>query len=98
MAIDSRTRDSPLTLIEDYLPGLESLDKSVYFVNVTYPRFLSIPQSAHSLTKADLLLEMRVGRSGLGDDWLYQYVPGEGWEKIGRYLEVRRVFGPFYLL
>ena len=36
-----------------------------------------------------MLLELRVGRSGLGDDWLYQYVPGEGWEKIGRYLEVR---------
>ncbi|KAI0694041.1 hypothetical protein BC835DRAFT_1033933 [Cytidiella melzeri] len=70
----------------DHLPGLESLDKSVYFINITYPRFLNIP-SATKGEGADLLLELRVGRSGLGDDWLYRYVPNEGWKQIGRYLE-----------
>ncbi|KAI0337868.1 hypothetical protein BDW22DRAFT_1339134 [Trametopsis cervina] len=70
----------------DSLPGLEDLDKSVYFVNVTYPRFLSIPSAAHA-DGADLLLELRVGRSGLGDDWLYRYVPDRGWAQVGRYLE-----------
>ncbi|KAI0804604.1 hypothetical protein BC629DRAFT_1192226 [Irpex lacteus] len=70
----------------DHLPGLESLDKSVYFINITYPRFLNIPSNAHS-QGADLLLELRVGRSGLGDDWLYRYVPNDGWKQIGRYLE-----------
>ncbi|EGO23046.1 hypothetical protein SERLADRAFT_471713 [Serpula lacrymans var. lacrymans S7.9] len=71
----------------DYLPGLESLVDSVNFINITYPRFLVIPSSAAGSTGADLLLEMRVGRSGLGDDWLYRYVPNEGWELTGRYLE-----------
>ncbi|KAJ3489192.1 hypothetical protein NLI96_g2298 [Meripilus lineatus] len=69
----------------DHLPGLEGLEKSIYFVNVTYPRFLSLPRILN--TTADLLLEMRVGRSGLGDDWLYRYTPGVGWELIGKYLE-----------
>lgn len=73
---------------QDHLPGLESLDKSVYFINITYPRFLDIPANAHA-QGADLLLELRVGRSGLGDDWLYRYVPNDGWKQIGRYLEVR---------
>ncbi|KAH7918465.1 hypothetical protein BV22DRAFT_1076219 [Leucogyrophana mollusca] len=79
----------------DYLPGLETLDKSVYFINITYPRFLVIPPyasvgssvSGPDGSAADLLLEMRVGRSGLGDDWLYRYVPEEGWALTGRYLE-----------
>ncbi|KAI0631533.1 hypothetical protein C8Q77DRAFT_1127375 [Trametes polyzona] len=72
----------------DHLPGLESLDKSVYFINVTYPRFLAIPQSANTTPNdADLILELRVGRSGLGDDWLYKYTPNKGWTQIGRYLE-----------
>lgn len=74
---------------QDHLPGLESLDKSVYFINITYPRFLDIPSNAHA-QGADLLLELRVGRSGLGDDWLYRYVPNDGWKQIGRYLEVRK--------
>lgn len=60
----------------------------MFFVNVTYPRFLSIPDSARGDPGADLLLELRVGRSGLGDDWLYKYSPGSGWLQIGRYLEV----------
>ncbi|KAI0665592.1 hypothetical protein C8Q78DRAFT_986159 [Trametes maxima] len=72
----------------DHLPGLESLDKSVYFINVTYPRFLSIPTSASGRAAgADLIFELRVGRSGLGDDWLYKYTPSKGWAQIGRYLE-----------
>ena len=41
---------------------------------------------------ADLLLELRVGRSGLGDDWLYKYHPNSGWTQIGRYLEVGRLY------
>ncbi|KIJ67199.1 hypothetical protein HYDPIDRAFT_127044 [Hydnomerulius pinastri MD-312] len=70
-----------------YLPGLEYLNQSIYYINITYPRFLVIPPSAADGSGADLLLEMRVGRSGLGDDWLYRYVPSQGWELIGRYLE-----------
>ena len=72
----------------DQLPGTESLDKSVYFINVTYPRFLSVPAAAQTKSShaADLVMELRVGRSGLGDDWLYKYTPGEGWSLIGRYL------------
>lgn len=72
--------------ILDYLPGLEALDKSIYFINITYPRFLNIPSSVRS-SGSDLLLELRVGRSGLGDDWLYAYTPRKGWIQIGRYLE-----------
>ncbi|OSC98641.1 hypothetical protein PYCCODRAFT_1439153 [Trametes coccinea BRFM310] len=72
----------------DYLPGLASLDRSVYFINITYPRFLAIPAAARSeAAGADLLLELRVGRSGLGDDWLYRYTPNKGWSQIGKYLE-----------
>lgn len=59
----------------------------MYFVNITYPRFLQIPKVAQE-GSGDLLLELRVGRSGLGDDWLYQYIPNSGWRQIGRYLEV----------
>ena len=84
------------SLNQDYLPGLESLNQSEYFVNVTYPRFLSFPNSPSAATNAnetranaDLLMEFRVGQSGLGDDWLYAYVPFEGWTQVGRYLEVR---------
>ncbi|KAH9895855.1 hypothetical protein C8Q73DRAFT_689790 [Cubamyces lactineus] len=74
--------------ILNYLPGLENLDKSVYFINITYPRFLSIPAVAQQHAEgADLVLELRVGRSGLGDDWLYKYIPNKGWTQIGRYLE-----------
>lgn len=86
---------APLSLLsnpsaQDHLPGLESLDKSIYFVNVTYPRFLAVPVSAQrGAAEADLILELRVGRSGLGDDWLYKYIPSNGWTQIGRYLEVR---------
>ncbi|TBU45349.1 hypothetical protein BD309DRAFT_1017869 [Dichomitus squalens] len=71
----------------DQLPGAESLDKSVYFINVTYPRFLSLPSTKVKAGGADLLFELRVGRSGLGDDWLYKYTPNQGWSLIGRYLE-----------
>ena len=75
---------------QNYLPGTEDLDRSLIFVNITYPRFLSIPASAKANSGgADLVLELRVGRSGLGDDWLYKYIPNQGWTQIGRYLEVR---------
>ncbi|KAI5121544.1 hypothetical protein M0805_002603 [Coniferiporia weirii] len=75
--------------VTDYLPGLEDLDKSIYFINITYPRFLSLSAAAKAASQstADLLLELRVGRSGLGDDWLYAYTPNVGWSQIGRYLE-----------
>ena len=56
---------------------------------------MSLPPAAKALStdEADLLLEIRVGRSGLGDDWLYKYVPNGGWIhggwiQIGKYLEV----------
>ncbi|KAK7471035.1 hypothetical protein VKT23_002450 [Stygiomarasmius scandens] len=71
--------------IVNFLPGLESLDKSTHFINITYPRFLAMPTI--SPDSADLLLEMRVGRSGLGDDWLYHYTPGKNWTLVGKYLE-----------
>ncbi|KZT20695.1 hypothetical protein NEOLEDRAFT_1140404 [Neolentinus lepideus HHB14362 ss-1] len=77
---------SLFTPVLDYLPDLTTLDKNTYFINVTYPRFLRIPEAAR-IDKEDLLLELRVGRSGLGDDWLYTYTPDVGWELAGRYLE-----------
>ncbi|KAI0051294.1 hypothetical protein FA95DRAFT_1534756 [Auriscalpium vulgare] len=80
----SKTTWSPQLFGEilDYLPGLESLDKTMYFDSVTYPRFLSSEAASPVF-----LFELRVGRSGLGDDWLYEYVAGKGWLSIGRYLE-----------
>ncbi|KIJ31449.1 hypothetical protein M422DRAFT_185901 [Sphaerobolus stellatus SS14] len=67
--------------IQNFLPGLETINRSEHFENVTYPRFLSIPSG-------NMLLEMRVGRSGLGDDWLYEYDGQVGkWKEIGKYLE-----------
>ena len=77
---------------KDSLPGLEHLEKSQYFINVTYPRFIMVPDSANVLSgkSADLLLELRVGRSGLGDDWIYVYDNGR-WEQVGKYLEVWNV-------
>ena len=63
------------------------MDKSIYFINVTYPRFLSFPRTAQIASNgADLIFELRVGRSGLGDDWLYKYTPNKGWSLIGKYL------------
>ncbi|KAE9402911.1 hypothetical protein BT96DRAFT_879125 [Gymnopus androsaceus JB14] len=73
---------SPLT---DFLPGLENLDKNIFFINVTYPRFLQIPNATDP--SPDLLMEFRVGQSGEGDDWLYHYTPFSNWTLIGRYLE-----------
>ena len=51
-----------------------------------------VPNSANALSgkSADLLLELRVGRSGLGDDWIYVYDNGR-WEQVGKYLEVWNV-------
>ncbi|KAJ8509343.1 hypothetical protein ONZ45_g8479 [Pleurotus djamor] len=85
--------------ILDHLPGLESLEKSTHFINVTYPRFLRIPpkeKGKGTSLEPDLLLELRVGRSGLGDDWIYHYYPGNAssstqqfsgrWSLVGKYL------------
>ncbi|KAF9495547.1 hypothetical protein BDN71DRAFT_1506683 [Pleurotus eryngii] len=86
--------------ILNFLPGLSSIDKPTHFSNVTYPRFLDIPRQAQKLIPGigaggtpDLLLELRVGRSGLGDDWLYHYYPadkntnqGGRWVEVGKYL------------
>jgi hypothetical protein len=70
----------------DYLSGpAATLSKDPHFINVTYPRFIPVPKG--SPNKADLLFELRVGRSGLGDDWLYEYTPNVGWSLIGKYLE-----------
>ncbi|ETW76405.1 lignin expressed protein lep1 [Heterobasidion irregulare TC 32-1] len=67
----------------DYLPGTESLNKTTYFGSVTYPRFLRSSSSA----SASFLFELRIGRSGLGDDWLYEYDGGGNWTLVGKYLE-----------
>ena len=72
---------------QDHLPGTESLNKTAYFGSVTYPRFL---RSSSSVSSASFLFELRIGRSGLGDDWLYEYVGGGNWTLVGKYLEVRR--------
>jgi len=67
--------------IQHVLPGLENVNRSEHFQNVTYPRFLTLPSG-------NVLLEMRVGRSGLGDDWLYEYDGSSmKWREIGKYLE-----------
>lgn len=48
--------------------------------NVTYPRFISKPNS-------DLLFECRLGWSGDGDDFLWEYAAKSGtWTYIGEYL------------
>jgi hypothetical protein len=80
--------------IQSMLPMDRALDPDVHFVNVTYPRFLSIPSTTSEPQSGlpDLLLEFRVGRSGLGDDWLYKYFPSVGhtpgkWQLVGKYLE-----------
>ncbi|EPQ53231.1 hypothetical protein GLOTRDRAFT_140106 [Gloeophyllum trabeum ATCC 11539] len=73
--------------VMNFLPNLTELDKDTYFINITYPRFLRVPEGLRGEDKPDLVLELRVGRSGLGDDWLYTYAPGEGWALVGRYLE-----------
>ncbi|THH14195.1 hypothetical protein EW146_g6107 [Bondarzewia mesenterica] len=69
----------------DYLPGTELLNKTAYFGSVTYPRFLSAPSSALAFASR-FLFELRIGRSGLGDDWLYEYADGN-WTLVGKYLE-----------
>jgi hypothetical protein len=57
-----------------------------HYVNVTYPRFLNIPALAKKGDNVDLMFEYRVGRSGLGDSWMYEYTPFVGWSLIGKYL------------
>ena len=60
-------------------------------MNVTYPRFISVPTTdgdGSGISQPDLLFEMRVGRSGLGDDWMYLYTATKGWNLVGKYLEV----------
>lgn len=74
------------TVLQNFLPGLEDLDVDTFFINVTYPRFLQIPNAKGA--SPDLLMEFRVGQSGEGDDWLYHYTPFGNWTLIGRYLEV----------
>ncbi|KAI0028407.1 hypothetical protein K488DRAFT_80693 [Vararia minispora EC-137] len=70
--------------ILDHLPGTEHLNATEVFGSVTYPRFLSTPSILSPA--ADLIFELRIGRSGLGDDWLYEYTPWKGWSLIGKYL------------
>ncbi|KAK9472188.1 uncharacterized protein V1510DRAFT_418220 [Dipodascopsis tothii] len=49
----------------------------MYLNKVTYPRFLLLPSG-------DLLFELRIGRSGLGDDYLYRYSAATGsWRAVG---------------
>ncbi|MDA3879489.1 MAG: BNR-4 repeat-containing protein [Prolixibacteraceae bacterium] len=49
-------------------------------VNVTYPRFISKPNG-------DLLFECRLGWSGDGDDFLWEYSADNGtWQYLGEYL------------
>ncbi|KAG6828246.1 hypothetical protein H0H92_008680 [Tricholoma furcatifolium] len=75
----------------NFLPGLEALDTTTHFSNITYPRFLSVPPSAGDLSpgvyETDLVLEMRFGQTGLGSDWLYRYAPGRNWTVVGPYLQ-----------
>ena len=48
----------------------------------TYPRFLSMPKDQGGA----LLLDLRTGISGLGDEWLFVYAAG-GWRSLGVYLK-----------
>lgn len=48
----------------------------------TYPRFLSLPKSQGGA----LLLDLRTGISGLGDEWLFVYTQG-AWRSLGVYLQ-----------
>lgn len=83
------TKWSPelFTQTANVLPGpAAALSRDPHFINVTYPKFVPLPSSSGQSGGADLLLEFRVGRSGLGDSWLYEYTPGKGWDLVGRYL------------
>ncbi|EIM80651.1 uncharacterized protein STEHIDRAFT_115529 [Stereum hirsutum FP-91666 SS1] len=72
--------------IVNILPGLESLNETEFFGDVTYPRFLF---SSPDPTNSSFILELRIGRSGLGDDWLYEYnAENQSWTMIGKYLEM----------
>ncbi|MBK8808991.1 MAG: BNR repeat-containing protein [Bacteroidales bacterium] len=48
---------------------------------VTYPRFVNMPNG-------DLLYECRIGTSGSGDSYLWQYKAASGmWSEIGKYID-----------
>lgn len=89
-AFRASTRLCPITTdsstYKNILPGLESLNETEFFGDVTYPRFLF---SSPDPTNSSFILELRIGRSGLGDDWLYEYnAENQSWTMIGKYLEV----------
>ncbi|MBN2697975.1 MAG: BNR-4 repeat-containing protein [Bacteroidales bacterium] len=61
-------------------PTLDYLEKNVKVANVTYPRFISKPNG-------DLIYECRIGWSGDGDSFLWEYIAESGtWSYIGEYL------------
>lgn len=68
------------------LSGLEGLPKARYFSNITYPRFLNLSEPAGAM-----LMELRVGMSGLGNDLIFIYkqttTGNYSWSKRGVYLE-----------
>ncbi|KAL7414839.1 hypothetical protein BDY24DRAFT_440300 [Mrakia frigida] len=74
---------SSFSAVLNVLPGLEEIERST-FENITYPRFLSLPSGS-------LLLEYRVGISGLGNGLIFVYSKDEGgkcsWKTRGVYLQ-----------
>jgi hypothetical protein len=72
-----------ITAMKDWHSGsftsiFHQLSDELRLEKATYPRFLRIPDTG------ELLLELRIGRSGLGDDYLFKYLPGSAqWMTVG---------------
>jgi hypothetical protein len=76
--------------VEHELPGLQQDMSEVrrfsqfsgLMAQTTYPRFLSMPKHQGGA----LLLDLRTGISGLGDEWLFVY-KDHRWQTLGIYLK-----------
>lgn len=63
------SEDEDNRCISSFGKVLDSLDgdgKKYVFDEITYPRFLTLPSG-------DMLLEFRIGRCGLGDEYIYRF-------------------------
>ena len=71
--------------MESFGSTIDYLEQDIKVANVTYPRFISKPDG-------DLIFECRIGWSGDGDSFLWEYSAETGaWEYIGEYLNGTKV-------
>lgn len=66
LALSETEEDWCISSFGKVLDSLQGHGKEYVFHEITYPRFLTLPCG-------DILLEFRVGRSGLGDEYLYRF-------------------------